>query len=143
MFLVQYLFSAFLVSAMLISLAPYNIMFLTVFYSTLFMNYLIDTIFFVTWLKVIYSASIINIETVLCFLLYYNNIFLFRKKQYFITNLQFLRSLGKLLSVKLASLYDSGSLGNRLVSCHRWGLVPLFCKDIELLSWLFKGGLAL
>lgn len=102
--------SAFFVSMILISLSPKSSISRTISSFSSLIKCWIYTAFLAAYLSVIYSASIVGVNTILCFLLFHETSALLMKKQYAITDV---RSSGlhiKLLSVYLMRLYRSGSI---------------------------------
>ena len=74
----------------------------------------IHTASFITYSKAIYFASIVDVDIVCYFLLFHETIAPFKKKQYPISNLQFLGLSTKLLSIYLASPYSRSNMGDIL-----------------------------
>lgn len=97
----------FFVRLMVALLLPFKIKLVTLNCSSL-MNFLIQTFFFATWLIVIYSILVVEVDTVFCFLLNYNITASFRKKKYSITDFLPFGSLAKLLSLYPMRPYSIG-----------------------------------
>lgn len=78
-------------------------------------NLCIQTASFDAYLRAIYLASVVDMETVLYFLLHQDTMAPFKKKQYPITDFRSLGSPAKLLSANPTRPYSDGSLGKRLL----------------------------
>lgn len=102
---------AFFVSMILILLSLKSSISRTISSFNSLIKYWIYTVFLAAYPSIIYSASVVDVNTILCFLLFHETSALLMKKQYAITDVCFSGSLIKLLSVYLMRLYRSGSIG--------------------------------
>ena len=80
------------------------------------MNFYIHTVFLDVYPRVIYSASVIDVEMVFCFLLYQDTTTLFKKKHYLIIDFWSLMFLANLLSTNLIRSYSGKFLGWQLLN---------------------------
>lgn len=89
---------------------PNDMRFSTVFEFSLFINLQIQTSFLATYLKAIYYALVVEMETVLYFLLLHDTTALFKKKQYLIFDFQLAKFPAKLLLAYPGKPYRAGSI---------------------------------
>lgn len=83
----------------------------------LLIKQLIYIFFLVAYPILIYSTLIIEVDTIFCFLLYYNATALIKKKQFSITNFLISGFLVKLLLPYLIRPYSKGSEVESLSDC--------------------------
>lgn len=105
---------AFFVRIILISLFPKSSISRTISNFNLLIKCQIHNIFLAAYLSAIYSALIVDINTILCFLLLYKITALLKKKQYPIIDFWSSKLLIRLLFTYLMSLYKDRSLGDAL-----------------------------
>lgn len=132
--------SAFLVRLILILLSLNSTRFSIVSKFSLFTNLWIQTTFFAACPRAIYLALVVEVETVLCFLLLHNTTLLLKKKPYAITDFRSAGFLARLLLAYPVKPYGAGSIA--ICPYIKHNCIVFFRYRTTLfttLRWLFLG----